>query len=393
MKRISVAFKLLTLVLITAVFSGAVYLSHILPDKFYIENGCNELNINCVFDLSGSVRKNSLSQKADLKLMGVFPIKTVNVENIERLTLIPCGTPFGIKMLTQGVIITDFGDVKDTNNVVHSSPGQTAGLAKGDIITKINNKEITSSKALTAQLELSSEDTVEIEYIRGDKTSTMKVKTIRDKSGYNKLGLWVRDSAAGIGTMTFYDPTNDLFGGLGHGICDVDTGNLLPLQSGEIVPAVINNVIKGKSGAPGELCGTLIQETRTGKIYANTENGLFGNINTSAIEYKPLPIALKQEIECGEAYILSTINGDKPEKFTIQIKSISLNSSNNKNMIIEITDNRLLDLTGGIVQGMSGSPIIQNGRLVGAVTHVFVNEPAKGYGIFIENMIDEIKNA
>ena len=349
MKRISVAFKLLTLVLITAVFSGAVYLSHILPDKFYIENGCNELNINCVFDLSGSVRKNSLSQKADLKLMGVFPIKTVNVENIERLTLIPCGTPFGIKMLTQGVIITDFGDVKDMNNVVHSSPGQTAGLAKGDIITKINNKEITSSKALTAQLELSSENTVEIEYIRGDKTSTMKVKTIRDKSGYNKLGLWVRDSAAGIGTMTFYDPTNDLFGGLGHGICDVDTGKLLPLQSGEIVPAVINNVIKGKSGAPGELCGTLIQETRTGKIYANTENGLFGNINTSAIEYKPLPIALKQEIECGEAYILSTINGDKPEKFTIQIKSISLNSSNNKNMIIEITDNRLLDLTGGIV--------------------------------------------
>ncbi|MBR4306081.1 MAG: SpoIVB peptidase [Ruminiclostridium sp.] len=393
MKRISVAFKLLTLVLITAVFSGAVYLSHILPDKFYIENGCNELNINCVFDLSGSVRKNSLSQKADLKLMGVFPIKTVNVENIERLTLIPCGTPFGIKMLTQGVIITDFGDVKDMNNVVHSSPGQTAGLAKGDIITKINNKEITSSKALTAQLELSSENTVEIEYIRGDKTSTMKVKTIRDKSGYNKLGLWVRDSAAGIGTMTFYDPTNDLFGGLGHGICDVDTGKLLPLQSGEIVPAVINNVIKSKSGAPGELCGTLIQETRTGKIYANTENGLFGNINTSAIEYKPLPIALKQEIECGEAYILSTINGDKPEKFTIQIKSISLNSSNNKNMIIEITDNRLLDLTGGIVQGMSGSPIIQNGRLVGAVTHVFVNEPAKGYGIFIENMIDEIKNA
>ena len=388
MKKISVTLKILALTLILGILSGTAYLSNILPDKLYIENGSDKVNINCVFDISGSVRKkDNISHNADLKLMGWFPIKTVDIESIERLTLIPCGTPFGIKMLTDGVIVTEFGDVKDTNNVIHSSPGEVSGLLKGDIITKINGKKISSAKELTEELDCSPTNNIEIEYTRNKKASTVHIKAVKDKNGDYKLGLWVRDSAAGIGTMTFYDPSKNIFGGLGHGICDIDSGKLLPLQSGEIVPAIINSIIKGKSGAPGELCGTLMQNVRTGKIFANTENGLFGNISNVLTEEKPIPIALKQEIKCGDAYILSTIDGEIPEKFNIKISSVNLNSNSNKNMVIEIADKRLLDATGGIVQGMSGSPIIQNNMLVGAVTHVFVNDPTKGYGIFIENML------
>ncbi|MBE6879599.1 MAG: SpoIVB peptidase [Ruminococcaceae bacterium] len=388
MKKFSVVLRILTFTLVISIFSATTYFSYTIPDKFYIENGSNKLNINSVFKLSGTVKKNdSLCQSADLTLMGWLPVKTVNIESIERPTLIPCGTPFGIKMLTDGVIITDFGDVKDKNDVIHSSPGETSGLLKGDIINEINGDKISSATELYEELRNAPNETIEIEYTRDEKTSSIDVKAIKDKNGQYKLGLWVRDSAAGIGTMTFYDPYRKIFGGLGHGVCDMDSGKLLPLQSGEIVPAIINNIVKGKSGAPGELCGTLIQNDRTGKIISNTTNGILGYASSLSIESKALPIALKQEIKCGDAYILSTINGDRPEKFNIKINSVNLGSNNNKNMVIEITDKRLLDNTGGIVQGMSGSPIIQNDMLVGAVTHVFVNEPTKGYGIFIENML------
>ncbi len=389
MKKFSITFRILSLIIALSILSVTTYFDHTIPDKFYIENGNDKLNINCGFDLSGIVKKNeTIPQSTNLMLMGWLPVKSVSVESIERPFLIPCGTPFGIKMLTEGVIITDFGDVKDINDVIHSSPGEVSGLLKGDIITAINGEKISSAAKLYEKLRNSSKENVEIEYTRDKTTSTIVVNAVKDKSGEYKLGLWIRDSAAGIGTMTFFNPSKNIFGGLGHGVCDVDSGKLLPLQSGEIVPALINNVVKGKSGAPGELCGTLVQNDRTGKIFSNTTNGIFGYTTSLSTETEAIPIALKQEIKCGDAYILSTINGDKPEKFNIKISSISLGSNNNKNMVIEITDERLLDITGGIVQGMSGSPIIQNNMLVGAVTHVFVNDPTKGYGIFIENMLN-----
>ncbi len=389
MKKISVILKLVTFSMVIAIISGVVYLKNTLPDKFYIENGVNELNIKCVFDLSGKIQKSqNESDSVNLKIMGWLPVKTVNIESIERISLIPCGTPFGIKMLTDGVIITDFGDVKSSDGVMHSSPAETHGLCIGDIITKIDGIAVSSASVLSQLISSSDDNNIEIEYIRNGKYDTLYVDTIPIGDKTSALGVWVRDSAAGIGTMTFYDKKRKLFGGLGHGICDSESGNLLPLQSGEIVSVNINNVIKGKSNAPGELCGTLNQDCRTGKIKSNTASGIFGATDYISDTAQSVPIALKQEIKCGDAYILTTINGDKPEKFSIRISSIDLNSSNNKNMVIEITDKKLLDATGGIVQGMSGSPIMQNGRLVGAVTHVFVSEPTRGYGIFIENMIE-----
>lgn len=388
MKKISVILKLLTFSMVIAIISGVAYLEAALPDKFYIENGDNELNIKCVFDLSGKIQKSTENQdSADLKIMGWLPVKTVDIESIERISLIPCGTPFGIKMLTDGVIITDFGDIKSPDGVIHSSPAEKNGLSIGDVITSIDGTMVSSALGLSELITASENGKVEIEYIRDGKYNTVYIDTVKDKSNKPALGIWVRDSAAGIGTMTFYDENKRLFGGLGHGICDVDSGNLLPLQSGEIVPVTINSVIKGKSNAPGELCGVLNQNSRTGKIRANTTSGVFGVGDQLPDNTKPLPIALKQEIKCGDAYILATIDGDTPEKFSIRINSVSLNDGNNKNMVIEITDKRLLNATGGIVQGMSGSPIIQNGRLAGAITHVFVSDPTKGYGIFIENML------
>lgn len=389
MKKLPIIIKLLSFSLVAAFISGAAYLNFTLPDKFYIENGSEELNVKHVFELCGEIRKESGNpDSADLKIMGWLPIKTVDVESIERVSLIPCGTPFGIKMLTDGVIITDFGDVKTAEGVMHSSPAETSGLRIGDVITKINGKVIASALELSKMISDNDSDKIEIEYIRDEKTNNIIVNGVKDKNNKTTLGLWVRDSAAGIGTMTFYDNSMHFFGGLGHGICDADSGKLLPLQSGEIVPATINSVIKGEKNTPGELCGTLNPTLRTGKIRNNTTSGIFGIADYTADNLTAVPIALKQEIKCGDAYILSTINGQTPEKFSIKISSVNMNSTNNKNMIIEITDKELIEATGGIVQGMSGSPIIQNGRLVGAVTHVFVSDPTKGYGIFIENMIN-----
>ena len=204
-----------------------------------------------------------------------------------------------------------------------------------------------------------------------------------------QVGMWVRDSTAGIGTMTFHEPSSGSFGGLGHPICDIDTGGVIPISSGEIVNVQINNVKKGYEGIPGELQGSFISGDAIGILSKNNEYGVFGNLFTQSDTSKAMPMGLKQDVEVGEATILTTVEGTIPKEYNISIEKIDYrNNDTAKNMIIRITDEELLDKTGGIVQGMSGSPIIQNGKLVGAVTHVFVNDPAKGYGVFTENMYE-----
>ena len=201
--------------------------------------------------------------------------------------------------------------------------------------------------------------------------------------------MWVRDSSAGIGTVTFYDESTGLFGGLGHPVCDVDTGGILPLSSGDVVDVNITGVRKSTEGNAGELQGIFVSDKACGTLYTNNQYGVFGALKNCPSPYSPIPMGLKQEIQLGEASILTTIDGDKPQEYSISIEKIDYRSDNsNKNMVIKITDEKLLSLTGGIVQGMSGSPIIQNGKLIGAVTHVFVNEPTKGYAIFCENMYE-----
>lgn len=208
--------------------------------------------------------------------------------------------------------------------------------------------------------------------------------------GY-KLGLWVRDSSAGIGTMTFYDPTTQVFGGLGHAITDVDTGEILPLGSGEIVSVDIEGAVKGQGGQPGELRGSFHTYDTIGSLEENRETGVFGVLTTPPEGGLLLPVALRQEVHTGPAQIYTTIDGRTPQLFDIEIERVNLTDANpTRNMVIRITDPELLTATGGIVQGQSGSPIVQDGRLVGAVTHVFINDPSRGYGIFAENMIETV---
>lgn len=369
----------------------------ILPDNFYLSKG-ESLKIRNILEITASSKNSKLktvalnndnsTQQAELKLFGILPIKTVSVQTIDRPVLTPCGTPFGIKIRTEGVVVTGFGTVancfSDKNT---TSPAELAGLEKGDIITSINDIKVTSSSVIPELVALNNKET-KLSIIRNGEEKTIIATPKKAEDNNYKLGLWVRDSTAGIGTMTYYDSSSGVFGGLGHAVCDVDTGMQLPVQSGEIVPVCINSVQKGYAGYPGELCGSFISPIATGSILENTCSGLFGTIDYAPTINSGMPMALKQEVEVGNAKILTTLNGTEPQEYDIIIEKIEYNAENVKNMVIKITDERLLSEAGGIVQGMSGSPIIQNGKLVGAVTHVFVNDPVHGYGIFAENMYD-----
>lgn len=305
----------------------------------------------------------------------------------ERKTLVPCGTPFGIKMLTDGVMVTDFGAVNGVYDCI--SPAEAAGIKRGDIITAVNGIDINDSLSLSEAVQETS-DICTLEIIReGELMSITATPVLSDEDGEYKLGLWTRDSCAGIGTMTFYDPENNIFGGLGHSVSDVSTGMTLPLLDGEITTVTITDVLKGSDGIPGELRGAFISDSETGTVEINSEYGVFGYSDISPVLNEPMEVAHSDEIKKGRATIYTTVAGMMPKEYDIEIEKIDYGSTSaSRNMTIRITDKELLSLTGGIVQGMSGSPIIQDGRIIGAVTHVLVNDSAMGYGIFIENMCD-----
>lgn len=324
---------------------------------------------------------------ANIRLLNVIPIKNVNVNLVEEKELIPCGTPFGVKIFTQGVMIIGLSDIKTDDGVFN--PAKSAGIKKGDIILNINGKEVLSNEDILKIVEESNGQSINLNIRRSNLVFEVNLSPVKSSSDQMyKIGLWVRDSSAGIGTMTFFDPASNCFAGLGHGICDIDTGELLPLSHGDIMKASINGVIKGEKGSPGELKGAFSNNEVIGNLRSNSFAGVYGELKCCPIQNELLPIAMKQQVKIGKAKILTTISSDTPRYYNIEITSINYNeNAPSKNMVILITDEELIETTGGIVQGMSGSPIIQNGKIVAAVTHVFVNEPTKGYAIFIENML------
>ncbi|MDE7193513.1 MAG: SpoIVB peptidase [Oscillospiraceae bacterium] len=312
--------------------------------------------------------------------VGAVPIKSAETESVSRPYLIPCGTPFGIKMKSDGVIVA---------SVAENSPAERCGLKQGDIITAINGITVRTNTEVSDAIALSPSECVLLLNRDSSELSLCCSPTVED--GVPRIGAWVRDSAAGIGTLTFYDPESGHFGGLGHAVSDVTTGDPVPLYSGEITGADIYDVIKGECGTAGELCGIMLPNSSEGTIAANTRVGVFGYLD-SAVEGEALPIAFRQEVKCGDAVILATINGREPQEYSIKIERVNLLDINGpKGMLIKITDERLLDAAGGIVCGMSGSPIIQNGMLVGAVTHVLINDPTKGYAVFAESMTEMLE--
>lgn len=378
-----------------AALCWALCLSATLPDRYYLAKGSRfSLGDSSLIQTSSNdgyplsvYSSTGNTFRMDLKLLGLINIKPVSVQVVDRRVVALCGTPFGIKMVTDGVMVVGTGAVTDCNSRA-VSPAQTAGIQEGDIILSINGEKISSKKQLTKLVESSAGQPLSLVVRRGEQLTSLHLSPVRSSldNSYH-LGLWVRDSSAGIGTMTFYDPNNGCFAGLGHAICDVDTGQLMPLSQGEIVEASIIGVHAGKSGSPGQLQGAFVANRSIGSLYTNSYNGVYGRLMNQPVDAQTIPMAQCQEVRQGPVKILTTVSGQKPQLFDACIEKISLSQDEpTKNMILRITDPDLLELSGGIVQGMSGSPIIQDGMLVGAVTHVFVNDPTRGYGIFAENM-------
>ena len=330
--------------------------------------------------------QNGEPREGEIRLLGVIPVKTISLESAQEPEVLVCGAPFGIKMEAKGVIIVGTADIAGNGKSVN--PASEAGLQIGDVIYKAGGKEVSQNDELAKIFEASAGRPVTIEAEReGKDFTTQLTPVLSEADGQYKGGLWVRDSTAGIGTLTFCDPETSVFGGLGHGICDVDTNQLMPLGSGEILPVTISGVIRGQRGAAGELQGYFSSDLAMGEMSANTDTGVYGTLYELPDTGEVLPIAMKQEVKAGKAQILTTIDGGEPELYEAEIQSVNYDESRlTKNLIIKVTDPELLEKTGGIVQGLSGSPILQNGKLVGAVTHVLVNDPEKGYGIFAETM-------
>ena len=322
-------------------------------------------------------------------LLGLLPVKEVAVVESEGRYVNVSGKPFGIKMFCDGVMVVGFSDILTATG--YKNPAKIAGLKLGDIITHINGKETQTNEDVEQIIEKSGNNPIKVTYIRDEKEHTAMLIAVKDvNTDSYRTGMWVRDSGAGIGTMTFYEPQLGYFCGLGHGIKDVDTQQELRLLSGEIVPVKITGIVKSRNGTAGQLKGSFMTTIASGKILHNGATGVYGKAYTMEND-NLMPVANPTEIQTGKAYILTTITGTQPQKYEIEIEKINLTSSDrNKNMVIRITDSRLLALTGGIVAGFSGSPIVQDGKLVGAVTHVFVNRVDKGYGIFATNMIDTL---
>ena len=404
MKILRIFFKcvfILALLLDTAVFGAVIYLNGSISDNYKIKKG-DGLTFNTAVPITAEYEGLKLSQTGKteqigeefdvkLKAFGIIPFSTVNVEVVDELHVSVLGTPFGMKLYTDGVLVIDITTVETVSGSI--SPGEDAGVKKGDYILSADGKQVLTNEELSAAVAASGGNRIKLVIKRGGTPKTVYVTPALSKETNSyRIGLWVRDSSAGIGTLTFYSPATGIVCGLGHGVCDEDTGNLLELKNGEIVSAEIVSVEKGSSGSPGQLKGRFTYGT-IGKIDCNSEKGVYSVLKGKLGFSRLTETALKQEVRDGDAQIFCTVDGREPQLYSCRIKKrSSAYLSATQNMTVTVTDPELLKLTGGIVQGMSGSPILQNGKLIGAVTHVLIDDPTTGYAIFAENMLKEAES-
>ncbi|MBR5486156.1 MAG: SpoIVB peptidase [Oscillospiraceae bacterium] len=376
------------------------YLQQALPEYFNVEQGgrlrlehygkylsCSLASDEFPIDV---YRAKGNSYRMSVKLMGAVPVKDVSVQVVDRHNVVPCGIPFGIKMFTDGVMVVGMGDIACEGKT--QNPAEDAGIKIGDVVVEMNGKKELSNKEISKIVSQSGGKPITVTVQRDGCLRKSLLKPVKSSvDGSYKIGMWVRDSSAGIGTMTFYEQSSGVFGGLGHAICDADAQAVMPLSQGEAVCASITGIRRGEAGTPGELRGIFTHKGQLGTLYANNVSGVYGILEKlpEGTAELAVPVAFAYEVREGPATILTTVYGTQPQEYDVMIEKINHGQIEPaKNMIVRIVDDELIDKTGGIVQGMSGSPIMQNGRLVGAVTHVFVHDPTKGYGIFAENMIE-----
>lgn len=372
-----------------------------LPVRFTLQSGSKEVALgngsnipsdqititrNQEFSLYGSAEG---SYSLDISVFGLLRLKEIQVDVVDRQYAIPCGAPVGIYLKSDGVMVIGTGQLTDQNGLTVEP---AAGLLQsGDYIESINGVTLTTKEELAQEVSNLKDKEASLIIRRGDQEMEVSIRPVMTQEGDSKLGVWVRSDTQGIGTVTYLD-LNGHFGALGHGISDTDTGDIIEIKNGELYDTEVIGVEKGSIGNPGVMSGVIYYGpgSRLGSISSNTEEGIFGTVNDrflSQVTAEPLEIGYRQDVTRGQAYIRSDVSGETTD-YEIQILRVDYSTNHtSKSLVIQVTDPRLLELTGGIVQGMSGSPIIQNGKLIGAVTHVFVQDSTKGYGIFVENML------
>lgn len=400
--------KMIVLIFLFILYIYVLVINYI-PDKITIFEG-EDISLKTFFGITIDSQNEILSvsantgeqtihkigsEKLTVNLFDKLFIKNIDVSVLPKTTVIPVGNIAGVKLYTSGVLVVGMSEIEGKDNKTYK-PYENSGIEEGDTIVKVNNNTISSTDELIKNVNMSNGEKIEIQYIHDEETKECSIMPVKTEDEEYKLGLWVRDSAAGVGTVTFYEPSTQKFGALGHGITDIDTGDLLNIASGEFVTANILNIKKGENGNPGKIQGTVEEQETIGKISKNTEFGIYGKIdNMSSLNIdksKEMEVALRDEIELGKATILCSLDNQSVKEYEIEITKIyKENNYNNKSMEIKVTDEELIEKTGGIIQGMSGSPIIQNGKFVGAVTHVLVNSATEGYAIFGDLMLKQSK--
>ncbi|MBQ8509016.1 MAG: SpoIVB peptidase [Clostridia bacterium] len=396
-KKSRLSCALLLLLCVAAIFTGVC--DYMVPSRISVRAASDAVRLAPGISLHteealpametvGSLGGDVITVGAEAKLFGVLPLKAVDVSIYRDVKLIPGGMPFGVRLYCDGVLVVDVGDVPCGGGTV--SPARDAGIHAKDMITEINGQRITSVDEVVSAVTASNGQALTLTVRRSGNDQTLTIQPVQsDEDGKYKTGLWIRDSTAGIGTVTYIDGETGCFAGLGHGICDADTGELLPLSRGTIVNVSISGVVKGQAGLPGELKG-YFSSGKIGTLLGNTECGVHGIFAElpAGICSQAIPIALADEVCEGDAELWCTTDSGGVGRYKVRISNIDRSGRSVKNYVVTVTDPMLLEKTGGIVQGMSGSPLVQNGRLIGAVTHVLISDPAKGYGIFIENMLN-----
>ena len=362
-----------------------------IPEVIYVNDSVETSDIS--LPKTGVFNKLKYTKdKLKVNFLGLIPLKSVAVQKINDLEVYPGGTSVGVRLSTEGVLVVGHSEIETQEGKVES-PAKNAGIELGDVILKVNGEEIQGSKDLSKKIRDIKAETITMELKRDEKIISKEVILLKEEEEY-KLGLWVRDSTAGIGTLTFYHKETGSFGALGHPITDGDTNKAFTIKKGELLSSSVLSVRKGEKGVPGELKGLFINDKISiGSIKKNTTAGIFGETESPIVNdlyTKPIKIGFRNDIKEGPAKIITSIDENGPKEYDIEIvKLLAQDTPGAKSMVIKVTDKELLEKTGGIVQGMSGSPIIQNNKLVGAVTHVLINKPDVGYGIYIEWMLKD----
>lgn len=393
-------------ILIIVLLILLIYVSNItnIPDSILLFKGENfnvktalgiKINENTdkkIIQTSADIDTENFVEKKTLSVsfLNIFNIKEIEINEIPQAEVVPLGNIVGLRLYASGVLVIGKTEIKG------EKPYKTSTIKEGDLITAVNSKKVETTTDLITSVNDSKGNSIEITYVREGIIYTTTIEPVKTDKDEYKIGLWVRDGAIGVGTISYYEPSTKYFAALGHPIIDTDTGEIVSIKEGELVNASVISIKKGEEGNPGEIKGSLKSDEKIGQISTNTEFGIYGTLdNLSSLNIdkeNKIKVALREEIKTGDAKVLLTLEDGIRKEYDVKIKKIYKNNDkDNKSMLIEIVDEDLKNLTGGIIQGMSGAPLIQNGKFIGAITHVLVNNPELGYAVFGDLMIKQMR--